>query len=47
MDLDVVNIIAADAATDTMISFGSFFCYAAVADAATTAMHSAETAVCC
>ena len=37
MDLDVVNIIAADAATDTMISSGSFFCYAAV----TTAMASA------
>ena len=37
MDLDVVNIIAADAATDTMISSGSFFCYAA----ATTATASA------
>ena len=37
MDLDAVNIIAADVATDTMISSGSFFCYAAV----TTAMASA------
>lgn len=37
MDLDVVNIIAADAATDTMISSGSFFCYAAVAMATASA----------
>ena len=37
MDLDVVNIIAADAATDTMISSGSFFCYAAVTTATASA----------
>ena len=37
MDLDVVNIIAADAATDTMISSGSFFRYAAVTTATASA----------
>ena len=37
MDLDVVNIIAADAATDTMISSGSFFYYAAVTTATASA----------
>ena len=37
MDLDVVNIIAADVATDTMISSGSFFCYAAVTTATASA----------